>query len=64
MGLAKEIRIWKCDNCGKEEAWNDHWLEKLILHKGRYLKDCWDEQITVCSDKCARQFDENRKRKK
>jgi hypothetical protein len=53
-------RIWKCDQCGKTGEWDDNWRAKTILHK----RGWWDEEITVCSDKCAAEFDQRKKRKK
>jgi len=51
MSLEKEVKIWKCDNCGKTSRWTRKWRSKTIYHKK------WDEIITVCSDECGIEFD-------
>lgn len=54
MSEIPQPRLWECDVCGKQGHWDDNWRSKLILHKGRIP---WDEQIVVCSDKCAEAYD-------
>ena len=56
MGLAKTIKIWKCDSCGKEEAWNDNWFSRMIIHGRGY--GSWEEDIVACSQECADKLNE------
>ena len=58
MALAETVNIWKCDQCGKTGPWTDSWRTKTILHK----RGLWDEEITVCSGRCAKAFDAGKKR--
>lgn len=58
MGLAKTIRIWTCDNCGHTGPWNDNWLHKMVLHRKPVPHD---EDLVVCSAKCAIELDARRR---
>lgn len=61
MGLAKTIRLWACDNCGHIGAWNENWRHKMILHRKPVPHD---EDLVVCSPKCATELDARRRGKK
>jgi hypothetical protein len=63
MGFIKTVKIWKCDNCGKEESWTKTWMARVILHKSGGPGP-WDEELTVCCQQCANELDEKRKIKR
>lgn len=56
MSFVRTINVYKCDVCGKEEAWNNKWFYKLIPHASGGPGP-WDETITVCSNECKEKFD-------
>lgn len=41
-----EIRVHRCNACGKVEQWNDSWSWKYIFH------DNWEETIKACCKEC------------
>ena len=59
MGLAKTIRIWTCDACGHTAPWGEGWRSKLVMHRKPVP---YDEELVVCSEKCAKVLDARRKR--
>lgn len=63
MGHAKTVNVWRCDCCGKEDAWGPEWMSRLILHKSGGPGP-WDEELVACSEACATSIDEKRKWKK
>lgn len=60
MGLAKTVRIWKCDACEHEAPWGDNWRSKLILHKKPVP---WDETLVACSAECVESLECKGKKK-
>ena len=57
MSEISQPRLWECDACGKREHWNDNWRSKLIHKRG-----LWDEEVVVCSEKCANDYDNGKRR--
>lgn len=63
MGHAKTVNVWRCDCCGKEDAWGPEWMSRLILHKSGGPGP-WDETLVACSAECAARIDVQRKWRK
>jgi len=49
MSIAKTVQIHKCDNCGKEEEWNDSWYHKTYFHTSGGPGP-WDAHGTALGD--------------
>jgi hypothetical protein len=63
MGYAKNVNVWRCDHCGKEETWGPNWRSRMILHKsGGY--GLWYEELVACSEACATAIDKKHKWRK
>ena len=46
-------RVWKCDQCGKRDTWQDGWRSFGSI---AMMEVCPEDVPTTCSDKCKLAF--------
>lgn len=58
MGIIGTKTIYECDNCKKQSHWLSGWKHKIISN----IDTMNDEIIIVCSEKCANEIDDKRRK--
>jgi hypothetical protein len=53
MSLVKELSIYRCDVCGKENVWSSGFRRKIKMTQNPPA----DWYVDACSDKCSNDFD-------